>query len=483
MRGELIQGSLPGLKHVLERVSFYHFSCHSPDFQYGGRDMANLRAANPSEGGLEGFVRRTLVPLFLLLVCPPAALVFWHVNKVHLGSFAAFGGEIADKGFFSAIGSAWEPVMFGTPEAWAIIAVFSAFQLLLIRVVPGKEYRGPETPGGHVPVYVDNGMRSFVITMATFGGLSWGLGLFHPAIVWHHFGGLIGALNVLALVVCLALYFKGRFAPSGPDHSHTGNFIFDYYWGTELYPRVLGFDVKQFTNCRFGMMGWPVILVSFAAAQGELTGSISDAMLVSVGIQLVYIAKFFWWETGYLASMDIQVDRAGYYICWGCLVWVPAIYTSHTCYMVQNPHTFGPVVATLIFLAGVAAVFMNYFADAQRQRVRATDGQTTVWGRKPDLIRAEYTTEKGEQRSSLLLVSGFWGVSRHFHYLPEITASFCWTLPALFDNFLPWFYVIFLTVLLVHRAFRDEQKCSRKYGEYWVEYKRRVPYKIIPGVL
>ncbi|RYY32672.1 hypothetical protein EON62_05075, partial [archaeon] len=33
--------------------------------------------------------------------------------------------------------------------------------------------------------------------------------------------------------------------------------------------------------------------------------------------------QFFWWETGYLASIDIMHDRAGYYICWGCLVWVP----------------------------------------------------------------------------------------------------------------------------------------------------------------
>lgn len=29
------------------------------------------------------------------------------------------------------------------------------------------------------------------------------------------------------------------------------------------------------------------------------------------------------WETGYLSTIDIMHDRAGYYICWGCLVWVP----------------------------------------------------------------------------------------------------------------------------------------------------------------
>ena len=38
--------------------------------------------------------------------------------------------------------------------------------------------------------------------------------------------------------------------------------IFDIFWGTELYPRFghalwdIGWDVKLFTNCRFGMMYW-----------------------------------------------------------------------------------------------------------------------------------------------------------------------------------------------------------------------------------
>ncbi len=30
--------------------------------------------------------------------------------------------------------------------------------------------------------------------------------------------------------------------------------------------------------------------------------------------------KFFHWEMGYVNTMDIQHDRAGFYICWGCLV-------------------------------------------------------------------------------------------------------------------------------------------------------------------
>jgi len=33
---------------------------------------------------------------------------------------------------------------------------------------------------------------------------------------------------------------------------------------------------------------------------------------------------------------------------------------------------------------------------------------------------------QGDVKKSVLLVSGWWSVSRHFHYLPELAASFFW---------------------------------------------------------
>ena len=114
--------------------------------------------------------------------------------------------------------------------------------------------------------------------------------------------------------------------------------LFDFFWGTELFPRVFGWDVKQFTNCRFGMMLWAVGIISFAWAQAERSSGLSDSMIVSVALQvskvntlylylyvyiyrlllnyicestnapqLVYITKFFHWETGYL-SRFVQID-------------------------------------------------------------------------------------------------------------------------------------------------------------------------------
>lgn len=425
---------------------------------------------------------RTLVPLFLVLCCPPFVILLWYTN-VHMdGSYSALGQWMATDGPLSVIAQVWGPVFFGSRTAWMVIGVFALLQLVLMRVLPGKPYQGPLTPMGNTPEYRDNGLLAYIISLMLFFGCSYGLGLFNASIVYHHLGEILGALNITALLFCLMLYLKGRFAPSSTDHGVSGNPVFDYYWGSELYPRILGWDVKMFTNCRFGMIGWSLAVLSFAAAQHEMDGHLSPAIAVSAFLQAAYLFKFFIWEAGYMRSMDIIVDRAGFYICWGCLVWVPSLYTSHTLFMVEHADFLSWTGAAIVGVLGMLAVWINYQADLQRQRVRATDGDCTVWGKKPELIRAEYTTDTGERKSSLLLLSGWWGVSRHFHYLPELAVAFLWSVPAGFNHFLPYSYFFFLAILLTHRSIRDDVKCRTKYGTYWEAYCKRVPYKIVPGV-
>ncbi|MDR3476432.1 MAG: 7-dehydrocholesterol reductase [Gammaproteobacteria bacterium] len=427
-------------------------------------------------------IRNSLGPLFLILVCPPFAILMWYTNTALSGSFLALGSMIEQQGFFSAIYAIWRPVMFGSHAAWMILSVFAVFELVLMRLLPGKTFYGPITPKGNVPVYKANGVAAFFTTMATFCVASFGLNLFPANIIYDNFGNIIGALNIFSLFFCLFLYLKGRFIPSSTDSGTTGNFIFDYYWGTELYPSVLGWNIKKFINCRFGMMSWGIILLSYAAKQHELTG-LSDSMIVSVALQLIYITKFFCWETGYLHSLDIMHDRAGFYICWGCLVWVPCIYTSPSMYLVLHPIHLGMSLAITIFALGAGSILINYLADRQRQVVRATQGDCKIWGKPPVTTLATYRTERGDVRQNLLLASGWWGVARHFHYIPEIAGAFFWSVPALFDNFSPYFYVSFLTLLLFDRAFRDDKRCAKKYGAYWEKYCKIVPYKIVPFIV
>lgn len=423
-----------------------------------------------------------LVPLFLMLLTPPAVFLFWYTNTTLEGSFQKLWELFSQNGILFTIYQVWSPVFFGTSTAWTMIGLFAVVQLLLVRILPGKIEEGPITPKGNIPLYKANGLLSYAVTLVLFYLTAFHWHLFSPTIIYDHFGGILGALNIFSLIFCLFLYFKGRYFPSSSDSGVSGNIIFDYYWGTELYPKVLGWDLKRFTNCRFGMMSWSLILISFAAKQEQLYG-LSDSMVVAVALQLIYVTKFFAWEIGYLRSLDIMHDRAGYYICWGCLVWVPGIYTSSTLYLVQHPNHLGLPLACTIMSLGTVCILINYWADRQRQLVRATQGECLIWGKKPTTTLARYMTSGNEVKVNLLLSSGWWGISRHFHYVPEILGAFFWTVPALFVNFSPYFYVIFLTILLMERAFRDDQRCAAKYGHDWEAYCEKVPYKIIPYVI
>ena len=214
----------------------------------------------------------------------------------------------------------------------------------------------------------------------------------------------------------------------------------------------------------------------------QVLGRVTNSMAICAVLINVYLVKFFVWEPGYWASMDIAHDRAGYYICWGCLMWVPSIYASPALYLAGHPADLAPLHAALLLVGGLACIWINYDADRQRQTFRATGGRARVWGAPPRKLVATYTTASGARKQSLLLASGWWGVARHFHYLPEILAALAWSAPAAASAPLPYFYVAFLTALLVDRAFRDDARCAAKYGAVWDAYRALVPYKIVPGV-
>lgn len=445
-------------------------------------NVTQQNIATKREAPAASWARHTLGSLFLIILTPFAVLIFWYTNTELNGSFQNLYLMAEHEGTINAILKICMPIFFGSFEAWRILFIFLLFQMILMRFLPGPTYQGPITPMGNIPLYKANGVLAFITTLGFFYLGSYQMGLFSPTIIYDNFGAILGALNIFSLFFCLFLLIKGRFFPSSTDSGSSGNLIFDYYWGTELYPRICGWDVKMLTNCRLALMSWPLIILSFAAKQSQLYG-ISNSMMIGVALQIMYVAKFFVWETGYLRSLDIMHDRAGYYICWGCLVWVPGIYTSSSLYLVHHPHDFHPFFAGVILLLGLVSICINYWADKQRQDIRAKNGSCYIWGKKPVLIFANYTTEAGEKKQNILLASGWWGISRHFHYIPEILAAFFWTLPALFYNFSPWFYVIFLIILLTDRAYRDDKRCAKKYGEYWNQYCQRVPYKILPFVV
>jgi 7-dehydrocholesterol reductase len=257
-------------------------------------------------------------------------------------------------------------------------------------------------------------------------------------------------------------------------------FIYRFYRGMEHHPRILGVDIKQLTNCRIGMVMWQILIMLFGFYSIQKHNQLDYGLLTNVILQTIYIAKFFYWETGYFNTLDITLDRAGFYLCWGCLFFLPTVYTLHSYYLAIFPSEMSLTSSSVIFVIGLISIVLNYWVDIQKQDFFEKRGNTTIWGKMATFIETKYM-QNGGVREGKLLTSGFWGVARKINYTFELLLAFSWCVVGYKRGLIPFVYFIYLSILLIHRVWRDEEKCFKKYGQYWVKYCKTVKYRMIPG--
>jgi len=226
------------------------------------------KSQSPDAGGsvLGRFFQRTLVPLFLITFTPSTVVVLWY-TAVHCdGSFLQLSHVLSTDGLLTGVARIWADIHIASPTSVAVIVGYIVWALILMTTLPGPTVEGPITPSGNVPRYRDNGFACYLLTMASFAVLAVLLPRWtghSVTVVYDRFDEFLATLTILAHFLCIFLYAKGLLWPSSTDCGSSGNPIFDYYWGTELYPRVAGVDVKVFTNCRFGMTVWPLLVAIF----------------------------------------------------------------------------------------------------------------------------------------------------------------------------------------------------------------------------
>jgi protein-S-isoprenylcysteine O-methyltransferase Ste14 len=118
---------------------------------------------------------------------------------------------------------------------------------------------------------------------------------------------------------------------------------------------------------------------------------------------------------------------------------------------------------------------VNYKLKKGQKKQFKENPSKDIWGKPPVIIK---TNRPGKN----ILISGWWGIARKINYLGDILMAISWCLTFGFDLIVPWFYAIYLTILLIDRARRDNEECKVKYGKYWDEYCSKVKYQIIPYV-
>jgi 7-dehydrocholesterol reductase len=201
-------------------------------------------------------------------------------------------------------------------------------------------------------------------------------------------------------------------------------------------------------------------------------------------LHALYVLDFFYNEEWYLSTIDMAHDHFGWMLAWGDTVWLPFMYTLPAFYLVSHPVQLSYLHFHLVLLLGLVGYCIFRGANWEKEYFRATRGTEKIWGRQPSFISSHYTTLDGKTHHSMLLTSGFWGICRHINYFGDILMAISYGLACFAFEFavLPFFYAIFLTVLLVHRAERCHDRCMKKHGRAYQEYCQKVPIKIVPFI-
>lgn len=420
-------------------------------------------ASVPSAPPMRVSWRQELLGLTGLIALPLTVYYLWSCVTFH-------DGALAVPTSWQELGEWLARLPAPTWPAAGIIAAWVFLQVVLQIWAPGRVTTGPPLADGSRLTYRTNGWFAFCFTLALVSALAWVEWL--PATVaYDHFGALLTVTNLVAFGFGLFLYAYGR--SCDPASETTRGFFYNYWMGTGLNPRVKGFDFKFFCECRPGLIAWVLINLSFAAKQLQLHGVVTTPMLLVCAFHLFYVADCFWHEEAVLTTWDIKYERFGWMLCWGDLVWVPFTYTLQAAYLVQHPHQLPWWGTVGIIVLNVTGYYLFRSSNWQKHRFRK-DPTSSIWGKAPTYIPTAIGTN--------LLTSGWWGVARHVNYLGDLLMGLAWCLPCLFGSILPYFYIIYFLILLIHRERRDNAQCLSKYGPAWEQYCAQVPYRIVPGV-
>lgn len=356
-------------------------------------------------------------------------------------------------------------LLIGFFAPWGVFAGIFALHLVLpARRVAG--YVGDERSEERLR-YRLNGPLVFLVALGAWFAAGHG-GVMPWDWLWQHrWSGAAGGMT-LGLVVTAAVVLT---APGSGD-----SVLQDLYRGRRVNPQPFGgrADAKMFLYLA-GAVLLELNLLSFAAHHFlAFPDDPSPGVVLYVALFTWFVCDYLVFERVHLYTYDLFAERVGFKLVWGCLCWYPYFYGVGLWSVadLENPQApaWLPVLATALFFGGWT---LSRGSNLQKFHFKRDPGRTFM-GLAPRVIG------DGEHR---LLVSGFWGLSRHVNYLGEILMAVGLALalgrpgtPG------PWLYPLYYLALLVPRERDDDRRCAAKYGPLWERYRAEVPWRIAPRV-
>lgn len=390
------------------------------------------------------------------------------------------------------------------------IGIYSFFTLLFF-VFPGEDIDGyvpdPNNPSRKLR-YRLNGLAVFLLTTLSFccacaaNWLPWDLFYTYR---WY----FINFANIVGLIGSIYFYIRGDRTLAAK--SKKNDLIIGAPWAALNHPNALIRGLARFFFGQEANVHWDVFdvkmylylsgaivlmlnIISFAAEQAKLRadGTISIGTTCYIVLFGWFLVEYLWHEHVHVYTWDFVGENTGFKLWWGCFVVFGYFYPVGMWTIVDNPNfehpTYILVIAVICFflgwvlctyklsrspLSGIQASLLISFV------ARGANNQKWNFKTNPNkkFLGIEQRTVRGR-----VLVSGWWGLARHVNYLGDTLMSVGLALCADYTNPIAWLYTIYYVILFTTRERDDDWRCEKKYGAEWEEYRKRVPYRMIPWV-
>lgn len=394
-------------------------------------------------------------------------------------------------------------------EATLLVCGLYTVNLGLHIVVPGRLVKGYVCSNDGTPLqYKLNGLVVFLLEVAGFWYL---LTEDQRRVLFDNYGIVVATCNVLGLLA--SFYFvqfpqiKGGEEPylraitkdqvdakTGRLKRNAGittvnssltksrSWLLTFFLGRDFNPRIFGgVDVKMWLYL-VGATGLGCnILSCLSAQQHAWGGKTSLAMTVYTSAFGWFLVEYLFGEEIHLYTYDIFAEKIGFKLAWGCLVFYP------TCYNIGAFPLAKAAPGNDINSTQAAGTILLFFTGWVL--TRGANMQKFFFRTQPESKTFLFGLVKQETiPGTRILVSGWWGVSRHLNYFGEIVQALALSLPGVLVGppvykWLALLYPLYYVALFIPRQFDDDELCAAKYGQdKWGEYKRRVPWRIVPFV-
>lgn len=367
---------------------------------------------------------------------------------------------------FPPLSELWNNTSFLIFVGWFL------FHALIYLSPLGYVAEGTKLRDGQKLKYNMNGIHAYVISHVLFV-LAYFVFKVPVSFVYDHYLALAVSSMVFSFALSVFLYVKSFTTKSLlSEQGDSGYFFYDFFMGRELNPRTSYFDWKVFCEMRPGLIGWVLINYCMLVKEYELRGTVSLSMILVALFQAWYILDALWMEEAILTTMDVIHEGFGFMLAFGDLAWVPFTYSLQARFLVDYPVDLPLRAGGCIFLLNALGFYIFRSANATKNRFRSDPNHPSV----------SHLKTLQTKRGTKLIISGMWGFCRHPNYVGDLIMALSWSLPCGFTSPIPYFYVMYFAVLLIHRQLRDEAQCRKKYGEDWDKYCKIVRWRLVPGI-